>query len=43
VKQERQMRPPVVFEKYRSEIDAELRSVLAERRSPLGGFKFTGG
>jgi geranylgeranyl diphosphate synthase type I len=29
------MKPPVVFEKYRDEIDAELRSVLARRRAPL--------
>ena len=29
------MRLPRVFERYRSEIDSELRAVLAERRSPL--------
>jgi geranylgeranyl diphosphate synthase, type I len=29
------MNLPVIFEKYRAEIDTELKSVLAERRSPL--------
>lgn len=29
------MKLPVVFERYRAEIDAELRSVLAERRLPM--------
>lgn len=29
------MKLPPVFERYRSEIDSELRAVLAERRSPL--------
>ena len=29
------MKLPVVFERYRSEIDSELRAVLAERESPL--------
>lgn len=31
------MKLPLVFERYRSEIDAELKAVLAERQSPLYG------
>jgi len=35
VKGDQKVRLPSAFERYRSEIDAELRSVLAERESPL--------
>jgi geranylgeranyl diphosphate synthase type I len=35
VKEDQKLKLPPAFSKYRSEIDAELRSVLAERKSPL--------
>lgn len=35
LKREKTMKLPAVLEGYRSEIDAELKSVLSERRSPL--------